>query len=266
MKDIFRKRGKAMNILENAVLPMDYENYVFDLYGTLVDIHTEEDLALVWEKLSLFYGYYDAHYTPEELKQEYQNLIQGKEAEMKQEMLDTTVERYAHEAFPELEITEVFQKLFQKKGIEADHELSVHAGQFFRVLSTDYVRVYDGTRQMLSALKNAGKHVYLLSNAQRIFTEYEMHVLDIAKYFDTILISSDYGTKKPDRRFFDLLTEKCGLDVKQSLFIGNDSRTDIAGAEAIGMDSFYVCSNISPHNDAAPDAKYQVNHFQKWDY
>ena len=119
---------------------------------------------------------------------------------------------------------------------------------------------------MLSALKNAGKHVYLLSNAQRIFTEYEMHVLDIAKYFDTILISSDYGTKKPDRRFFDLLTEKCGLDVKQSLFIGNDSRTDIAGAEAIGMDSFYVCSNISPHNDAAPDAKYQVNHFQKWDY
>ena len=83
MEDIFRKRGNTMYILEEAVLPMDYENYVFDLYGTLVDIHTEEDLDLVWEKLSLFYGYYDAHYTPEELKQEYQNQIQGKEAEMK---------------------------------------------------------------------------------------------------------------------------------------------------------------------------------------
>lgn len=255
-----------MHILDEAVLPMGYENYVFDLYGTLVDIHTEENLELVWEKLSLFYGYYDAHYTPEELKQEYQSLISGKEAEMKQEMLDTSVERYAHEAFPELEITDVFLKLFQKKGIEAERELAVHAGQFFRILSTDYVRVYDGTGKMLSALKKAGKHVYLLSNAQRIFTEYEMHVLDIAQYFDQILISSDYGTKKPDRRFFDLLTEKYGLDVKQSLFIGNDSRTDIAGAKAIGMDSFYVCSNISPRNDAAPDAEYQMNHFRKWDY
>ena len=38
MKDIFKKRGKAMYILEEAVLPMNYENYVFDLYGTLVDI------------------------------------------------------------------------------------------------------------------------------------------------------------------------------------------------------------------------------------
>ena len=27
-------------VLERAVLPSCYENYVFDLYGTLVDIHT----------------------------------------------------------------------------------------------------------------------------------------------------------------------------------------------------------------------------------
>lgn len=26
-----------------------YDNYVFDLYGTLVDIHTEENDAKVWE-------------------------------------------------------------------------------------------------------------------------------------------------------------------------------------------------------------------------
>ena len=37
-----------------------YDNYVFDLYGTLVDIHTEENDAKVWEKLSLFYGFYGA--------------------------------------------------------------------------------------------------------------------------------------------------------------------------------------------------------------
>ena len=31
-----------------------YDNYVFDLYGTLVDIHTEENDAKVWEKLELY--------------------------------------------------------------------------------------------------------------------------------------------------------------------------------------------------------------------
>lgn len=257
-----QKRGQQ----KKAVLPLQYENYVFDLYGTLVDIHTEEEKQELWEKLALFYGYYDAHYTPEELKTAYAALIAGKESRMKQEMLDTAEARYAHEAFPELEITEVFERLFTDKGVHADRTLAVHAGQFFRVLATEYVRVYDGTKEMLAALSDAGKKIYLLSNAQRIFTEYEMHVLDIARYFDVILISSDYGTKKPDKRFFDLLTGQYGLDVKQSLFIGNDSRTDIAGAKGIGMDTFYVCSNISPKNDSAPDADYQVLKFTRWDY
>ena len=49
-------------ILESAVLPENYENYVFDLYGTLVDIHTDESRKEVWEKLALFLGYYGAIY------------------------------------------------------------------------------------------------------------------------------------------------------------------------------------------------------------
>lgn len=48
-----------------------YDNYVFDLYGTLVDIHTEENDAKVWEKLSLFYGFYGALYDPQELQESY---------------------------------------------------------------------------------------------------------------------------------------------------------------------------------------------------
>ena len=44
-----------------------YDNYVFDLYGTLVDIWTEEEKASVWKKLALFYGYHKALYTPGEL-------------------------------------------------------------------------------------------------------------------------------------------------------------------------------------------------------
>ena len=249
-------------LLEEAVLPQQYSNYVFDLYGTPVDIHTEENDPVLWQKLALFYGYYDAIYEPEELKQAYGALVKGKEAELKQ-TLDGDA-RYSHEASPEIEITEVFRELYARKGVEADEALAVHTGQFFRVLSTEYVRTYPGTEAMLRGLRENGKKVYLLSNAQRIFTEYEMHVLGIAKYFDAILISSDYKTKKPDKRFFDVLMERYALNAKETLFIGNDSHTDIAGAQTVGLDTFYVHSNISPAKDLAENATYAVNNFFSW--
>lgn len=231
-----------------------YQNYVFDLYGTLVDIHTDESDPKVWEKLSLFYGYYGAHYTPLELKAAYHAIIENNESFQKNEM--EAEPRYAHEAFPEIKIEVVFQELFRKKGVQADLELSIHAGQFFRVLSTEYVRLYDGVAELLTAVRGRGKKVYLLSNAQRIFTEYELNVLDIAKYFDGILISSEYGTKKPDIRFFDSLLETYHINAKECIMIGNDARSDIAGAKAAGMDTYYIHSNISPECEVAPEATY----------
>lgn len=252
-----------MKKLDKAILPLDYDTYVFDLYGTLVDIHTEENDNTLWEKLTMFYGYYGALYEPEELQNVYDELVKGKEASLKMTLEGDP--RYSHEASPEIEITEVFEELFVRKGITPTKELSVHAGQFFRVLSTIYVKVYPGTVEMLERLKDAGKKVYLLSNAQRIFTEYEMRVLDIFKLFDAVLISSDYKTKKPDKRFFDILIDTYNIDASKTLFIGNDSRTDIGGAKTVSFDTFYVNSNISPENDKADSADYVVEHFERWD-
>ena len=44
--------------LNKAILPDKYDNYVFDLYGTLVDIHTDEEPKEIWDNLALFYGYH----------------------------------------------------------------------------------------------------------------------------------------------------------------------------------------------------------------
>lgn len=249
--------------LQRAILPMQYENYIFDLYGTLVDIHTDEEPKELWEKLALFFGYYGACYGADELKETYENLVRQSEGALKKTLEEDP--RYAHEASPEIEITDVFQSLFERKNVTADRTLAVHTGQFFRVLATEYVRVYPGTEKMLAHLKDSGRKVYLLSNAQRIFTAYEMNVLGIAKYFDDILISSDFQTKKPDERFFQILLDKYKLDVKKSIFIGNDSRCDIGGAKQVGLPSFYINSNISPKNDSAEDADYIVNKFSEWE-
>ena len=59
---------------------MKYENLVFDLYGTLVDIHTETDLDIMWEKTALYYGFYGAHYTPQSFRKAYLALTAAEES------------------------------------------------------------------------------------------------------------------------------------------------------------------------------------------
>ncbi len=235
-----------------ASLPLNYDNYIFDLYGTLVDIHTDESLPALWEKMSIFYGYYGAGYLPDELQSGWDLLSEQyrKEAAKNSEAAlplspaaFRTVQNY--EVFPEIDITRVIRTLYKKKGVDAGEELVVHTGQFLRVLSTEYIRLYEGTVQMLDALRQTGKKVWLLSNAQRIFTQYELRLLDIDRRFDGILISSDHGVGKPDARFFEQLALQYGIDFSRSLFIGNDAVNDIGGAQNVGMDSFYVHSNLS---------------------
>ena len=99
---------------------------------------------------------------------------------------------------------------------------------------------------MLQFLKEQGKKVYLLSNAQRIFTEYEMRLLGIYDMFDKVYISSDYRCKKPDIDFYNALLNEENLDRNKTIMIGNDNRCDIEGAAKAGLDSFYIHSNISP--------------------
>ena len=231
-----------------------YQDYIFDLYGTLVDIRTDEKQRPLWNKMSLFYGYYGADYMPEELYASYLSLVSAKE-KARQEG-DEGGPHYEHESYPEFPIEEVFRELYTAKGIQPTEDLVVHTGQMFRVCSTHHIRLYAGAKELLHALKEKKKGVYLLSNAQRIFTEYELRYLQIFDYFDGILISSDYGVRKPDERFFHLLVDKYRIKPKKSLMIGNDLDSDIAGAKRLGMDTFYIHSAISPELQRPIDADY----------
>ncbi len=101
-------------------LPLTYDNYIFDLYGTLVDIHTDESDTAIWEKLAMFYGYYGALYEAKELKERYETLVKSSEAELKKKIEKSDADAqfaisYAHEASPEIHIEDVFEKLYEEK-------------------------------------------------------------------------------------------------------------------------------------------------------
>lgn len=228
-----------------------YEHFIFDLYGTLADIHTSEDDPALWAGMAEYYRAQHADYRPDELQSAYRRLIAEAEG--------VSQARDAHEAHPEIQIETVFQMLYREKGVDADLVQAVRTGRYFRELSTEYIRLYDGVQELLERIREQGGKIWLLSNAQSIFTSWELDLLNITGCFDGIYLSSDYGVKKPDRRFFDILLKERDIRPDRAIMTGNDGVCDIQGGRNAGLATFYIRSNLSP-NEPLPPADYVLDH------
>lgn len=239
-----------------------YQNYIFDFYGTLADIRTNESKPYLWKKMSEFYTAQGAAYAPASLRAEFRRL--EKEAARLQAAklpgmhcgADMGATMDVGDAEPDL--TEVFAELYRRKGVACDRKLASMMAIMFRTLSRSFVRAYDGVEELLGELKVRGKGVYLLSNAQTDFTRPEIKMLGLTGYFDGIFISSEQGVKKPSPLFFKRLLQEFSLDPKTCIMVGNDEAADIAGAKAVGMDCLYIHTAISPEEYGNIEPTYRV--------
>ena len=197
------------------------DNIMFDLYGTLIDIHTDESPDVFWESFALSTQKYKV-YDYLDLKEKY--LLKCEEL---------------HKIKEEIELLDVFKFLFE---VEDANEIAMT----FRKLSTRYIKKYKGVDKLLTYLKDKGCKIYLLSNAQASFTMPEMKELDLVKYFDGIAISSDYGVKKPNTDFYLKAMNNFGLNPENTWMVGNDYECDIYPAKKLGLKTIYIESNLSP--------------------
>lgn len=235
----------------------EYDNYIFDLYGTLVDIHTNEGKAYLWKNMAHIYSMNGAHYTASELRKRYRELC-------RQEIVRMAAENGCAETEVEILLDQVFEKLFTDKGILADQGRLSQTMITFRSLSMCYIRLFEGVPELLLRLKDAGKKCFLLSNAQRTFTEAEMKMLGIYDCFDGILYSSDVGVKKPSKRFYDALFQKYRIQKGASVMVGNEYEADVFGACGYGIDSIHV--NADPFGtclDKLPDGCMEIKKISK---
>lgn len=227
-----------------------YKNYIFDLYGTLIDINTDEWCDDLWKKMAILYGYKGAHYTYDELNDEYLKLVS----------LEKVAVRKRHPEYNvvDIKIEKVFKKLFTQKGVKVTKAQVAFVAEAFRCYSTKYIKLYDGVIDLLDTLKAKGKKIYLLSNAQRYFTENELNMLGLTEYFDGICISSDEECSKPDSCYYKTLFDRYGLEKSESIMIGNDYISDIGGAAHFGIDSLYIHQSISPDIEGELRSTYTV--------
>ena len=214
-----------------------YRNYIFDLYGTLLDIRTDEEQEGLWDEMAFLYGKEGAVYTPEALKTAYGDACRKEEERLREE---------TGFVYPEIEIGQVFLNLFSQKGAEAGTELVSGLARRFRERSREYMRLYDGTEPLLRKLREGGKRIYLLSNAQRLFTAPEIAAAGIGGYFDDIFLSSDFGMKKPEKAYMETLLKKHGLKREECLMFGNEAESDLAVAQKCGVDGLLVSDGHFP--------------------
>ena len=137
---------------------------IFDLYGTLVDIHTEEN-DLVWEKTALYFGFYGAKYTPKELFSAFQAELKKREASAGQ----------SYECFPDIPFEQVMAQLFQDKGVDNAEALGINAAQLFRISSIEYLHLYPGALEALARLRSKGYRLWLSICEKLYFAEQGMN-------------------------------------------------------------------------------------------
>lgn len=146
--------------------------------------------------------------------------------------------------------------MFAANGYALSNEQIVYLCENFRRISLIYLHLFPDTIACLEGLKKAEKKIYLLSNAQRSFTWQELEQTGLISYFDGILISSDESCMKPDPEFYNICCERYQLDKAQSIMVGNELKSDMAGAKAAGIDGFYINRNPVFHEHKNPDYRY----------
>ncbi len=224
------------------------KNFIFDLYGTLIDVRTDEWSDDFWQRNA-----------------DYFRSLTTKDIDFKSRFNQLMV-KYATDNEHETDIAKILAELFKAGGAVYSKELIYAIGGEIRRRSTQKLQLYPGTVKGLQALKAQGKKIYLLSNAQAMFTAPEIKKLNLAPLFDGIELSSDFGYRKPSPRFFNFLIEKYSLDKEDCVYIGNDYACDICGANGAGIKSVYIRTESSPTEDEPSENFIDIKHILNGDH
>ena len=98
----------------------------------------------------------------------------------------------------------------------------------------DGYRVFEEVIPVMRRLKEAGILRAVISNADDDVTEFCQR-LAFADEMDLIVTSATVGWEKPDVRTFRAALDPLGVRPEEALHIGDQARSDVAGALATGM-------------------------------
>jgi HAD superfamily hydrolase (TIGR01549 family) len=218
-----------------------YRAIVFDLFDTLVDFNHSNSPSVeingvevksisipVYRVLSEAFGHMDFNKFQRAFIESYEEIEREKKKEYK--------ELYAGERF---------RLMLTKLNISADKPVLedlvedmvvAHMETIFNSVSFP-----KENRDTLLAVKKKNYRVALLSNFDHAPTAYRiLDVFGIKDYFDTIVISVEFGWRKPKPFVFNKVLSSLGVAAEEAIFVGDSFEADVIGAKSVGMSTIWV--------------------------
>ena len=213
----------------------------FSLYGTLIDIRTDEHDPYVYSVLSNYLAYHSVRIPPEKLQEEYFGLIE--------EHFEQSEEEH-----PEIDIQTVFHDIMHRysNGKSYDESAVTATALLFRSLTIRHCDLFPSLTDTLSHLQKNFR-MAIISDAQWVFAEPEMEMLGLTRFFEFSIFSSRFGFKKNDTRLFNSTIENLELKPEEIIYIGNIKQKDLKCAKAAGMKCILFRTECPEYGDYVAD-------------
>ncbi len=233
---------------------MNVKAIIFDINGTLVNIHTDEGCEDIYRGISHFLTYQGIRIHRWALRDEYYRLMDAQRSASAEE-------------YPEFDAVALWREFLERRPEacsalpqEKLRVLPLVLAEMYRGISRFRLRLYPEVRNILDDLAKRYK-LAALSDAQSAWAVPELRALDLDRYFNPIIISGDYGFRKPDPRIFRAALNGLGLEPREALFVGNDMFRDVFGAKQLDLKTIYFSSNQGRNRSERAEPDYIIQHF-----
>lgn len=107
--------------------------------------------------------------------------------------------------------------------------------------------------EFLTALKQTGRHVILVTNAHPDSLSLKIERTDLAKYIEQLISTHEFGVTKESQTLWQRLQQRLGFDVNRTLFV-DDSLPILESAKEYGIKHLLAVANPDsqkPHTNFA---------------
>ncbi|MGH9836787.1 MAG: HAD-IA family hydrolase [Blastocatellia bacterium] len=110
---------------------------------------------------------------------------------------------------------------------------------FERFRGREFWRVYDDVEPALTALKQRGVRLGVISNFDSRLSDV-LRACRLSRFFDSVHISTRVGAAKPDPAIFQVALSHHRVEPRQAWHAGDSLREDVEGALAAGLRAFLI--------------------------
>ncbi len=236
---------------------MTIKALAFDVNGTLIDILTDESMEEIYRALRHFLTYQGIDIPRSDLRSLYFRLMK--------EQVSASLEPY-----PEYDAVDIWRTILTEqqtpftRSLPAAQmqEMPLFLAQMYRAISRKRFQLYPNVLEVLEKLRTRFP-MAIVTDAQSAYACGELDHVGLTDYFHPIIVSGDYGYRKPDGRLFQKALEGMGAAPAETLFLGNDMHRDIYGAQQAGMKTLMFSSPQGDKSYAGVSPDFTITDYRE---